>query len=251
MESFREDILPSSESVSIFSETFTDEDSIWVTDFCKGKNIPIIFMGCPVTDNTLENYDKAYKIYYDYELAGEVFAEFTKQVWTNRIIDKNGDQIFEFAVITPETVRSNYQIFYDSYLHYIELIGIPLEEKEVIYLSQGDLVNYCRENRAETEGFMILSDEYLRFLSRGYRPESGGIELLGLSEDSPYETGSAARCVIGYQEFFNARNTILSNIDRKIYPFENLRNNVIGKTVYISPTVWYSDEEPAEEIVEE
>ena len=231
------DILSHSDSITIFSHNIDDESARWLTNYCKKKNIPVFFLNSDIDDDIINGYDKAFNIKTDYVYAGEVFARHVKEIWEDTLVDNNGDRIFCFAVITPEEIPDDYQTFYDSFLKYIELLGIPLEQKDMIFLSRGDVLEYCHENQGDCEAFIILSQEYLSLLYLEYEPYGEGVEILGMSVGNKIANDFMHVCFIDYNEFFAAKDIILQNIKNKVYPFTDFNYSFIDKDIYIEPVV--------------
>lgn len=225
-------------SITICDNTITDESVTEIINICKEKNIPIFFLMKTLNKELLSTYDKAFCITTDYNYAGELFAEHINTIWTDTLKDKNSDKILNFTVITPETLNTEQQIFNDSFIKNMELLGIPLQKLDELYLSNGDIINYCKENN-KSEAFIILDSNNLKLFTN-YTPNSDGVEVLGfeISNENIYlEYPYMNICFIDFDDYFNAKDKILSNINQKIYPFENLNYNFIDKTIYINPTI--------------
>jgi len=227
-------------SVSVFDDNITEDTAQNLVNICKEENIPIFFLMCDIAPEILESYDKAYCISADYIYIGELFAEKINEMWTNEIKDKDSDQIFTFSVITPENLTVIQQTFYDSLLKNLELLGIPLEKLDEIFLTAGDVLSYCEENKKANESFIILDSKYLELFPENYSPSGDGVEIIGIDfnvdnyySDYPY----MKLCLIDYMEYISVRDIIISNIDAKGYPFENVDHSIVDKTVYIQPKI--------------
>ena len=143
-------------------------------------------------------------------------------------------------MVTPETLNNIYQRFYDAFLLNIELLGVPLQQLDEIFLTKGDVLSYCTENKWSSECFIILDNDYLTVFPENYRPAGSGVEIIGINFDAldmyssyPY----MELCFIDYTKYFQARDQIIGNIKAKIYPFENLDYNIIDKYIYIQPVI--------------
>lgn len=231
-----EDIL----SVTVCDANISTETAQAIVELCRGINVPVFFLMNDIDKTVLESYDKCYCISADYTYIGEQFARKINEMWQNEIVDKNGDQIFTFSVVKPETLNNIYQSFYDTLLLNIELLGIPLHQLEEIFLTRGDVLNYCNDNKAKNESILILDNDYLSVFPENYTPHSSGVEILGISFNAldmyssyPY----MKLCFIDYTKYFEARDMIMMNINNKVYPFENLDYNIIDKYIYIQPVI--------------
>ena len=234
---FDRDKLSHSDSLTIFATDIPADDAEWAVKYCDRKNIPVFFMNCEVDKELIDSYDKAFCIKTDFLYAGEVFANHIKDIWKEGLSDNDENQIFSFAVITPETVPADYQAFYDSFLKEIELIGIPLEQKDMIFLSRGDVLPYCNENQGECEAFILLSQEYLALAYQEYEPYGEGVEILGMSMGNHISNEFINTCYIDFADYFLARNIVLNNIKNKLYPFTDFDYSFIDKNIYIQPVI--------------
>ena len=235
-----EENLPYIETVTICDGSLTDEAAGEIISICKTENIPVFFLMSDVNPEILATYDKAFCISADYTYIGEIFAEKINSIWQNELIDKDGDKIFTFSVIKPETLTTIQQTFYDSMLKNIELLGIPLEQLEEIYLSKGDVLGYCTDNKKANEAFFILESNYLSVFPENYEPMGEGKEIIGIEfgteniyKDYPY----MLLCFIDYTEYFDARDAVMKNIENKVYPFKDLDYSIIDKNLYIQPVI--------------
>lgn len=227
-------------SVTVCDANITTETAQSIADLCKEINVPVFFLMNDIDKSVLDSYDKSYCISADYTYIGEQFARKINELWQNEIVDKNGDQIFTFSVVKPETLNNIYQTFYDTLILNIELLGIPLHQLEEIFLTRGDVLTYCNDNKAKNDGILILDNDYLSVFPENYTPDSSGVEILGISFNAldyyrsyPY----MKLCFIDYTKYFQARDMIMGNISSKIYPFENLDYNIIDKYIYIQPVI--------------
>lgn len=227
-------------SVTIRDDDVSDETAAAIVELCKKKNIPVFFLFNNVSENIMQSYDKAYCINIDYTYIGETFAQSIHDMWTNEIVDKDDNKIFTFTVIKSENIDDKQQIFYDSLLKNIELLGVPLEQLDEVSLTQDQIVDYCLENQNKNESYILLNSSFLPLLSENYNPSGEGVEVIGIDygTENVYADYSYIKvCFVNYSEFYCARNAILQNIDAKIYPFENLEYDTIDKNVYISPLI--------------
>lgn len=232
--------LPLIESVTICDDNISDTSVQEIIDLCKSKNIPVFFMMNDINKDILKTYDKAFCISADYTYIGEAFASYINNIWKNEIKDRDDNKIFTFSVIKPENLSNVQQTFYESLLKNIELLGIPLQQLDEIYLSKGDIVSYCEENKKDNEAFFILDSSSLSLFPDNYTPYGDGVEILGIdfaSQNSYTDFPYIKICLIDYTDYFDTRNIILQNIQDKIYPFENLELDVIDKTIYINPVI--------------
>ncbi len=227
-------------SLTVVDDTISDETINELTELCRKQNIPVFFFMKDIDKDILSGYDKAYCITANYTYIGEVFAEKINDMWEDEIVDKNGDKIFSFSVIKTETLSPVYQAYYDRLLEYIELLGIPLSQLDEIFLTKGDVLNYCMENQKQNEAFFILQNDYISAVAKDYEPAGDGVEILGIyfGVDNKYADRDYMRlCFIDYTEFFRARDAVLENIDNRAYPFKNLDYGIIEKTIYIEPVI--------------
>ena len=221
---FTEETLPLIKSVTVCDESISKETAQSIVDISKEINVPVFFLMNDIDQEVINCYDKAFCISADYRYIGEMFATKIHEIWKTGIIDKDGNQIFTFSVIQPEAMNNIQQMFYDSMLKNIELLGIPLEQLEEIYLSKGDVLNFCMDNKKKNEAFFVLESNYLN------------VEILGIEfgvENSYMDYPYMLLCFIDYTEYFDARNAVMANIDAKVYPFKNLDYNIIDKYMYI------------------
>ena len=228
------------DSVTVCDDNISAETAQAITDLCKSENIPVFFLMNDIDKSVLDSYDKVYCISADYTYIGEIFAEKINELWQNEIIDKNKDKIFTFSVVKPETLNNIYQKFYDALLHNIELLGVPLQQLEEIFLTKGDVLDYCKTNQKSNESFIILESGYMSVFPDYYEPSGDGIEIIGIYfgvENKYAEYPYIKACFIDYTEYFEARDLIKTNIDNKIYPFENIEHGIIDKNIYIQPVL--------------
>lgn len=239
-ELFTEETLPRIKSVTVCDENISSDTAQAIVDICKTENIPVFFLMNDIDREIISSYDKAFCISADYTYIGEMFATKINEMWENEIIDKNGDHIFTFSVVQPETMNNIQQRFYESVIANIELLGIPLEQLDEIYLSRGDVFNYCTENKKKNESFFILESSYLSVFPDAYEPYGEGVEILGIEfdvenvyADYPY----MKLCFIDYSLYFDARDAVITNIENKVYPFKDLDYSIIDKYMYIQPVI--------------
>lgn len=235
-----EETLPVIESLTVCDENISQQIAQEIVDICNLYDIPVFFLMNDIPAETIDSYDKAFCITADYTYIGEIFAEKINLLWEDVIIDKDGDRIFTFSVVKPENLNNIQQSFYESLIKNIELLGIPLEQLEEIFLTKGDVLSYCTDNKKANEAFIILESNYLSVFPEGYEPYQDGIEILGIEfgveniyADYPY----MLLCFIDYTQYFDARDAVLANIDAKVYPFKNLEYNLIEKNIYIQPVI--------------
>ena len=239
-EFFTEETLPLINSITICDESIDAETSAAIVEIAKQINVPVFFLMNDIDREILSGYDKAFCISADYQYIGEMFATKINEIWTTDILDKDSDQIFTFSVIQPETMSNIQQTFYDSMLKNIELLGIPLEQLDEIYLSKGDVLNYCMDNKKKNEAFFILDSNYMNVFPDAYEPHKDGIEILGITfgiENNFVDYPYMLLCFIDYTEYFAARDAIMENIEAKVYPFKNLEYSIIDKSLYITAKI--------------
>ena len=235
-----EETLPLIETITVCDESIDKETADAIVTIAKEINVPVFFLMNDIDREIMASYDKAFCISADYRYIGEMFATKINEIWKTGIVDKDGNQIFTFSVIQPETMNNIQQMFYDSMLKNIELLGIPLEQLDEIYLSKGDVLNYCMDNKKKNEAFFILESNYLNVFPDAYEPYGEGVEILGIEfgvENSYTAYPYMMMCFIDYTEYFDARNAIMANIDAKVYPFKNLDYSIIDKYLYIPATI--------------
>ena len=235
-----EETLPFFESITICDESIDADTANAIISLAKEINVPVFFLMNDIDREIINSYDKAFCISADYSYIGEMFANKINEIWKTGIADKDGNQIFSFSVIQPETMNNVQQKFYESMLKNIELLGIPLEQLEEIYLSKGDVLNYCTDNKKKNEAFFILDSNYLNVFPDAYEPYGEGIEILGIEfgiENSYTAYPYMLMCFIDYTEYFDARDAIMANINAKVYPFKNLDYSIIDKYLYIPATI--------------
>lgn len=240
MEFLTEEAMAVTDSITVCDESISNETAQQIVDLAKAENIPVFFLMNDIDSEITASYDKVFCISADYTYIGELFATKINELWEDAIIDKDGDRIFTFSVIQPETMNNIQQLFYSSLLKNIELLGIPLEQLEEIYLSKGDVLGYCTDNKKRNEAFIILDSNYLSVFPENYEPHKEGIEILGIEfgvENIYAEYPYMLLCFIDYTQYFDARNAVMANIESKIYPFKNLDYNIIGKNIYIQPVI--------------
>lgn len=239
-EHLTEETLPRIKSVTVCDESISTETAQNIVNICRAENIPVFFLMNDIDREVIGSYDKAFCISADYTYIGEMFATKINEMWENEIIDKNGDHIFTFSVVQPETMNNMQQSFYSSVIANIELLGIPLEQLEEIYLSKGDVLGYCEDNKKKNESFFILESDYMSVFPDVYIPYSEGVEILGIAfgiENSYAQLPYMKLCFIDYSIYFDARDAVLSNIENKVYPFKNLDYSIIDKYMYIHPVI--------------
>ena len=227
-------------SITVCDDSISKESAQEIINIANEENIPVFFMMNDIDKDIIASYDKAFCISSDYTYIGELFATYINNIWLTDIVDRDNDQIFSFSVIKPETMSDIQQLFYDSLIKNIELLGIPLHQVEELFLSKGDVLSYCEEHKTENEAYIILDSHYLNLFPEEYSPVGDGVEIIGIDfahENNYAESPFMKVCLIDYNEYFNARDIILKNIEDKVYPFENLELNVIDKNIYIKPTI--------------
>ena len=240
IEFLTEEAMAVTDSITVCDESISNETAQQIVDLAKAENIPVFFLMNDIDSEITASYDKVFCISADYTYIGELFATKINKLWEDTIIDKDGDRIFTFSVIQPETMNNIQQLFYSSLLKNIELLGIPLEQLEEIYLSKGDVLGYCTDNKKRNEAFIILDSNYLSVFPENYEPHKEGIEILGIEfgvENIYAEYPYMLLCFIDYTQYFDARDAIMTNIESKIYPFKNLDYNIIDKNIYIQPVI--------------
>ena len=240
IEFLTEEAMAVTDSITVCDESISNETAQQIVDLAKAENIPVFFLMNDIDSEITASYDKVFCISAYYTYIGELFATKINKLWEDTIIDKDGDRIFTFSVIQPETMNNIQQLFYSSLLKNIELLGIPLEQLEEIYLSKGDVLGYCTDNKKRNEAFIILDSNYLSVFPENYEPHKEGIEILGIEfgvENIYAEYPYMLLCFIDYTQYFDARDAIMTNIESKIYPFKNLDYNIIDKNIYIQPVI--------------
>lgn len=239
-EFFTEETLPMIDSITVCDESISKETAGAIVEIAREINVPVFFLMNDIDREIISGYDKAFCISADYQYIGEMFATKINEIWKTAIVDKDGNQIFSFSVIQPETMNNIQQSFYESMLKNIELLGIPLEQLDEIYLSKGDVLNYCMDNKKKNEAFFILESNYLNVFPDAYEPAGEGVEILGIEfgvENSYTDYPYMLMCFIDYTEYFDARDAIMANIEAKVYPFKNLDYSIIDKYLYIPATI--------------
>ncbi len=227
-------------SITVVDDALSDETAAEITAFCKEKNIPVFFLLKDIKSDILDSYDKAYCLTANYTYIGEKFAEKINEIWQTSLKDRNSDKIFTFTVIKPESFTDIYRDFYSRLIEYIELLGIPLQQLDEIFLTRGDVFSYCDNNKNTNEAFFILQSDYLSALTEAYQPAGDGVEILGIYfgvKNIYTDRAYMQLCFINYTEYFEARDEILTNIDNHTYPFENIKHSIIDKTIHIEPTI--------------
>ena len=223
-QALNDETIKSIESVTVRDDNISTETAREIIRICEKENIPVFFLMNNIDSRTLDRYDKAFSISADYEYFGELFARKIHEMWLENITDKNGDQIFNFTVIKPENISAVQQIFYDSLLKNIELLGVPLERLDEVTLSAREAGAYCNENKDANEGFVILDNRMLEAACREYQPFGENVEITGISfglENTLSRYGFAKVCFVNYNE----------------YPFKDINYSISGKSVYIEPTI--------------
>ena len=239
-QALNDETIKSIESVTVRDDNISTETAREIIRICKKENIPVFFLMNNIDSRTLDRYDKAFSISADYEYFGELFARKIHEMWLENITDKNGDQIFNFTVIKPENISAVQQIFYDSLLKNIELLGVPLERLDEVTLSAREAGAYCNENKDANEGFVILDNRMLEAACREYQPFGENVEITGISfglENTLSRYGFAKVCFVNYNEYFSARDFVMENIRNNEYPFKDINYSISGKSVYIEPTI--------------
>ena len=162
-----------------------------------------------------------------------------KNLWKNGIVDRNGDQIFQYVVLRDEGTLQSELDFGVSLIKNIELLGVPMEELDDVK-TQSDEILSVMNAEDKSECFVVLSSQLLTNLKDQYSPKGDGIEILGITygfenqyADSPFMKIS----FINYNDMFRARDAILQNINNKVYPFTDFAYNHIDKIVYIEPSI--------------
>ncbi len=239
-EFFTEETLPLIDSITVCDESISKETAGAIVDIAREINVPVFFLMNDIDREIISGYDKSFCISADYQYIGEMFATKINEIWKTAIVDKDSNQIFTFSVIQPEAMNNIQQSFYESLLKNIELLGIPLEQLDEIYLSKGDVLNYCMDNKKKNEAFFILESNYLNVFPDAYEPAGEGVEILGIEfgvENSYTDYPYMLMCFIDYTEYFDARDAIMANIEAKVYPFKNLDYSIIDKYLYIPATI--------------
>ena len=191
-------------SLTICDENISSETAQKITDLCKQYNVPVFFLMNDIPQEITAEYDKAFCISADYTYIGERFAEKINTLWEDAIIDKDGDRIFSFSVVAPETISAMQQSFYDNLLKNIELLGIPLSQLEETHISRGDVLAYCNNNKKKNEAFIILDNNYISLFPDNYQPHKSGIEILGMEfgvENEYTEYPYMLLCFINYTQY--------------------------------------------------
>ena len=235
-----EERLPVLNSLTICDESISSETAQEITDLCKQYNVPVFFLMNDILQEITAGYDKAFCISADYTYIGERFAEKINSLWEDAIIDKDGDRIFSFSVVAPETISAMQQSFYDNLIKNIELLGIPLSQLEETHISRGDVLEYCNNNKKKNEAFVILDSSYISLFPDNYQPHKSGIEILGMEfgvENEYIEYPYMLLCFINYTQYFDAKDAVMENINAKVYPFKDIEYNVIDKNIYIQPEI--------------
>ena len=208
-------------SVTVFDTGITDETATEIINICASKDVPVFLIS---TNNTYH---------------GELLANEIKNLWKNGIVDRNGDQIFQYVVLRDEGTLQSELDFGVSLIKNIELLGVPMEELDDVK-TQSDEILSVMNAEDQSECFVVLSSQLLTNLKDQYSPKGDGIEILGITygfenqyADSPFMKIS----FINYNDMFRARDAILQNINNKVYPFTDFAYNHIDKIVYIEPSI--------------
>ena len=228
-------------SVTICDTDISPDNSKAIIALCKPLGIPVFFMFEDIDREILSSYDKSFCISADYTYIGEKFAAAIHSMWKDGlIVDRNKNLIFSFSVIKPETLTQTQQNFYDSLIRNIELLGVPIELLEEVSLNSETFLPYCKDNRKANESFILVDNSFLPLAKEGYEAYGEGVEILSLdygTKNTYLETPSIKVCFIDYLEYFKARETVLTNIKNKAYPFEGLAYSVTDKSIFIEPTI--------------
>ena len=216
----------------------TQSEVARLIELLSDRDIPLFIMGARPSEETMALYDKVFCIGADYRYLGEAFAEMVNGWWLQVIPDRNSDQILQFTTIKGENTSPRQQVFYDSFVRYIELLGIPLQELDCRTVSREGLIPYFNSAYHSTECFIILDVGYLKDISAEYEGDSDRIAMIGIVQDvsDPLAGYPFVRtCFLDYTRFFEARDRINTNIDRKVYPLKDIPFDVIDRYVYIDP----------------
>ncbi|MEG1896034.1 MAG: hypothetical protein RR162_07305, partial [Oscillospiraceae bacterium] len=121
-------------TLTIYSESLSQEDILSIISFVKERNIPIIFACQFVDSKVLATYDKAFCVTTDYVYAAEVFASKMFELWRDgSIIDRDGNKIFSYTVLKDENSPEYLSTFYTNLIANLEIYGIPLQQNEEVF----------------------------------------------------------------------------------------------------------------------
>lgn len=238
IETIDDDVLKTLKSITIFSQNYSQEFTENVINKCKKNNIPVFFMFGNVDNSVLDSYDKAFCISTDFTYIGEDYAEKIHSMWKDTIYDRDKNKILSLSFVYTDEISQNVSDFSESLFYNLELLGIPTDKHTDITGDAETVLAYCKENSSKNEVYIILSQELLPLFHDNYPPVSDGVELLGLLEDfdnNYIDDNTFSLCFLDYQDFFNAKNSIMTNIENRKYPFENFEYLLIDKTAYIQP----------------
>ncbi|MBQ3393932.1 MAG: hypothetical protein IJG64_02135 [Oscillospiraceae bacterium] len=232
------DSLKVLDSVTVCDNNMTDEAVSELIEKCSKHDIPLFIMGYRPSREVMDSYDKIFWIGADYTYLGQAFGDIVNENWTQAILDKNEDQIFQFTTIRSSTVTVLQDEFYNSFVKYIELVGIPLQELSYSEVTPEELVPSFNASYAKTECYIMLDNGYMETICREFEGDPEHILLIGIVNDvtNPFtEYPFAKVCFFDYKEMFTAKARIMENIASTVYPLKDIGYDVIGRYVYIEP----------------
>ena len=232
------DSLKVLDSVTVCDNVMTDETVTRLIDKCSKREIPLFIVGYRPSRDVMDSYDKIFWIGADYTYLGQAFAEFVNDNWKQAIADKNDDQIFQFTTMKGRNVTAPQYEFYYSFVQYIELLGIPLQELSNVEVTAEDLVPSFNASYSKTECYIMLDNRYMETICREFEGGPDHIHLIGIVNDvaNPFtEYPFAKVCFFDYKDIFTAKSRIMENINNTVYPLKDIGCDVIGRYVYIEP----------------
>ena len=227
-------------SITVYSQTLTDQQAEDFVLLAQSNNIPIIFSFADISDEILDSYDKAVSIDTDYYHAAEITARKMTDYWHDSIIlDTDENLIFRFAVVTDENSPADYKHFHDSLIDCIELYGIPMQLSGTVLSEDITSDEDIEELKEENEGVIIISDSAAAYIEN-YNADGDGVEIITISHSDKNiwsEKFSVLNCFVDHRQYKKAADEIISNFNSHRYLFDDISFPYINKTIYISATV--------------
>ncbi len=229
------DDLSSIDSVFVYNESLDEISAIEIINILKPYNIPVFFAFAPISDASLNAYDKAYNFTLDYNYLGELLAKKADDLWTNSTLDANGSLLLEFFSIGYMNPSEEETIMYNSFVRNIELLGIPYSILSEEYIETAQNASSMMNDASKSEIIFVLDNELLNDV---YPLYTNTIPIIShnFSINNNFADNSNV-LFIDYKEFFNTGFKILENIENKSYPFLDVSLYIKGKTIYLSPEI--------------
>lgn len=228
------------DSITVYSKNISEEKAAEFISFAQELNIPVIFAFSNIATETLTSYDKAFCITTDYIHAGEITAEYTKQLWTDgSIADTNGDQIFSFSVIKAENADDDYELFYSTLIDAMELYGIPMQINSTVFPAEITDADALAALKAENEGIIVIADEILSVIGQ-YTTENETVEIITVSQGADNALSGKTfvlNCFTDYKNYKFASDEIIANYNDRQYPLIKISFPVKDRTVFIPATL--------------